>query len=103
MKKLPKYVQKAIDDRLKYQQKANTANGIITEYATKLGLISTTSDPLILQEGALISDIKILCEPEVAKMCTLKVFERAINDLPLLDEDYDTTDNFRIDAFGGIM
>lgn len=86
MKTLPKYAQKAIDDRCKYQQKSNKANEIITKYAVKLGLISTTSDILILQEGALVSDIKIYCEPEVSKQCTSEMLLKALNNLPLLDD-----------------
>lgn len=86
MKKLPKYIEKALADRLKYQQKANTANEIITEYAIKNNLITTTTSTSILHLGSFISDIVIYCEPEVAYSNSREMLVRHINNLPLTDE-----------------
>ena len=56
---LPKYIEKALKDRTKYQQKSRIAGSIIDEYATKIGLDENNPD---FYDACLYTDIRIYCE-----------------------------------------
>lgn len=67
MSKLPKYIEKALKDREKYQAKANTASNIIDEYAASLEM---DLDGYELEGGCFLSNLLIYTEPSTAYKST---------------------------------
>ena len=72
---LPKYIEKALKDRTKYQQKARAAGSIIDEYATKIGLDENNPD---FYDACLLADIRIYCEYGCAEDITRQALLKAL-------------------------
>lgn len=72
---LPKYVEKALKDRTKYQQKARVAGSIIDEYAAKIGLDENNPD---YHDACLYTDIRIYCEYGCAEDITRSALLKAL-------------------------
>ncbi|MBP3573918.1 MAG: hypothetical protein J6J71_04850 [Prevotella sp.] len=72
---LPKYVEKALKDRTKYQQKSRLAGTIIDEYARKIGLDENNPD---FCDACLYTDIRIYCEYGCAEDITRQALLKAV-------------------------
>ena len=73
-KKVPKYVLNLLDKRRKLANDLIGACVKVDDYCEKIGIDLTDTN------AALVTDVRIYCEPDVAYLCTYKAIKSKLND-----------------------